>query len=136
MIHLASNSESRALLLKKFGIDFVQKSPTYDEDQIKTDSAKEFVYIASKGKMEAAIKEFGLDIPLLCADSVIVAADGTMLRKAKNIEDARRILKMQSGSSISILSSLHLKQKSFFLPIFLLLITILMFLKMQTWKST
>jgi septum formation protein len=113
MIHLASNSQSRALLLKKFGIDFVQKSPFYDEDKIKTNSAKEFVYIASKGKMDAAIKEFGLEIPLLCADSVIVATDGTILRKAKNMEDARHILKMQSGSTISILSSLHFKTKEF-----------------------
>ena len=111
MIHLASSSQSRALLLEKFGIEFMQKSPLYDEEQIKTNSAKEFVYIASKGKMDAAIKEFGLEVPLLCADSVIVSSTGTMLRKAKNIDDARRILKMQSGSSISILSSLHFKTK-------------------------
>jgi len=108
-ICLCSSSESRALLLNKFGIDFVQKSPDYDEDQIITTIAKDFVYTASKGKMDSAVKEFGLDIPLLCADSVIVAADGTILRKAKNREDARRILSMQSGSMISIISSLHFR---------------------------
>ncbi|SFZ98212.1 Septum formation protein Maf [hydrothermal vent metagenome] len=113
MIHLASSSESRALLLNKFGIDFIQKSPLYDEDQINTAIAKDFVYTASKGKMEAAIEEFGLDIPILCADSVIMAQDGMILRKAKNVEDARRILKLQSGSRISILSSLHFKTKEF-----------------------
>ncbi len=114
-IHLASNSESRALLLNKFGIDFIQRSPEYDEDQITTTIAKDFVYIASKGKMEAAVKEFGLEIPLLCADSVIVAADGSILRKAKDVEDARRILKIQSASTISIVSSLHFKTKDFLL---------------------
>jgi len=62
--------------------------------------------------LDAAIKEFGLDIPLLCADTVIAAADGTILRKAKNIEDARRILSIQSGSTISIISSAHYKSKN------------------------
>jgi len=114
-IHLASNSESRALLLNKFGIDFIQRSPEYDEDQITTTIAKDFVYIASKGKMEAAVKEFGLEIPLLCADSVIMASDGSILRKPKNIEDARRILNIQSGSTISIVSSLHFKTKDLLL---------------------
>jgi len=111
MIHLASNSQSRALLLRKFGIDFIQESPDYDEDQIITTIAKDFVYIASKGKMEAAVKEFGLELPLLCADSVIMAADGSILRKAKDVDDARRILKIQSDSTISIVSSLHFRTK-------------------------
>ena len=114
-IRLCSNSESRAYLLNKFGIDFIQKAPEYDEDKITTTIAKNFVYIASKGKMEAAVKEFGLDIPLLCADSVIMSADGTILRKAKNLEDARRILNIQSGSTISIISSMHYKTKELLL---------------------
>ena len=111
-IHLASNSESRALLLRKFSIDFIQESPDYDEEQITTTVAKDFVYTASKGKLEAAIKEFGLDRALLCADTVIAADDGTILRKAKDIEDAKRILNIQSGSTISIISSLHYKSKT------------------------
>lgn len=111
-ICLCSSSESRALLLDNFGIDFVQKSPDYDEEQITTSIAKNFVYTASKGKLEAAIREFGLEIPLLCADTVIAASDGTILRKAKNVEDARRILSIQSGSTISIISSVHYKSKT------------------------
>jgi len=112
MISLCSKSESRALLLSKFGVDFTQKSPKYDEEQITTPIAKDFVYTASKGKLEAAVREFGLDVPLLCADTVIAASDGSILRKAKDIEDARRILNIQSGSSISIISSLHYKSKT------------------------
>ncbi len=112
MISLCSSSESRALLLNNFGIDFVQQSPDYDEEQITTTVAKDFVYIASKGKLDAAIREFGLVIPLLCADTVIAASDGTILRKAKDIEDARRILNIQSGSTISIISSAHYKSKT------------------------
>ncbi|RLA68015.1 MAG: septum formation inhibitor Maf [Epsilonproteobacteria bacterium] len=112
MICLCSSSESRALLLKNFAVDFIQKSPAYDEEQIRSTVAKDFVYTASKGKLEAAVREFGLEIPLLCADTVIAAKDGSILRKATNIEDARRILNIQSGSTISIISSVHYKSKT------------------------
>jgi len=108
-ICLCSSSESRASLLNHFGVNFIQKSAEYDEEQITTPIAKDFVYTASKGKLEAAIREFGLEIPLLCSDTVIAAADGTILRKAKDVNDARRILNIQSGSTISIISSLHYK---------------------------
>ncbi len=111
-ICLCSSSESRALLLNNFGIDFIQKSPDYDEEQITTTVAKDFVYTASKGKLDAAIREFGLETPLLCADTVIASADGTIMRKAKDINDARRILNIQSGSTISIISSVHYKSKT------------------------
>jgi len=112
MICLCSSSESRALLLKKFGVEFIQRSPDYDEEQITTSVAKDFVYTASKGKLDAAIRQFGLEIPLLCADTVISSADGAILRKAKDVEDARRILSIQSGSTISIISSLHYRSKA------------------------
>ncbi|MCF6244767.1 MAG: septum formation inhibitor Maf [Sulfurovum sp.] len=109
---LCSQSESRALLLYKFGIDFIHKSVDYDEEQIATSIAKDFVYTASEGKLEAAVREFGLDVPLLCADTVIATSDGSILRKPKNVEDAKRILSIQSGSTISIISSLHYKSKT------------------------
>jgi septum formation protein len=115
MIHLASNSQSRALLLNKFNIEFIQKAPSYNEEQIKTKTAKDFAYIASKGKLVAAIKEFGLETPLLTADSVILSANGELLRKPKNIDDAKRILELQSASSIAIISAIHYKTKDFYL---------------------
>ncbi|CAA6812409.1 MAG: Septum formation protein Maf [uncultured Sulfurovum sp.] len=115
MIHLASNSQSRALLLNKFNIEFKQQAPSYDEEQIRTRAAKDFAYIASKGKLEAAIQEFGLETPLLTADSVIVSANKELLRKPKNIDDAKRILELQSGSSIAIISAMHYKTKTLYL---------------------
>jgi septum formation protein len=113
MICLCSSSPSRALLLQKFGVEFIQKSVDYDEEQITTMDAKDFVYTASKGKLEAAVRQFGLEVPLLCADTVIAASDGSILRKAKDVEDARRILNLQSGSSISIISSVYYRSKAF-----------------------
>ncbi|QOR61615.1 septum formation inhibitor Maf [Sulfurovum sp. ST-21] len=113
-ICLCSASESRALLLSNFGVDFIQKTADFDEEQIQTAAAKDFVYLASKGKLEAAEKLYGIDMPLLCADTVIAAADGTILRKAKDVDDARRILNIQSGSTISIITSVHYKSKELF----------------------
>ena len=115
MIHLASNSKSRALLLNNFNIEFKQQAPHYDEELIQTKTAKDFAYIASKGKLESAIKEFGLETPLLTADSVILSANGELLRKPKNIDDAKRILELQSGSSMAIISAMHYKTKDFYL---------------------
>jgi len=113
MIHLCSSSETRAMLLDNFGIEYIQQSPDYDEEQITTTDAKEFVYIASKGKLKASIEEFGVELPLLCADTVIASSKGEILRKAKDEADARRILNIQSGSNISIISSLHYQKKEY-----------------------
>ncbi len=115
MIHLASNSISRALLLKNAGIEFIQKAPIYDEEQIKTTIAKDFAYLASKGKLNSAIKEFGLDTPLLTADNVIATKSGEMIRKPKDRDDAKRLLELQSGEEISIISAMHYRTKKFYL---------------------
>jgi len=113
MIHLCSSSETRALLLDNFGVKYIQQSPDYDEEQITTTHAVEFVYTASLGKLKASIEAFGLELPLLCADTVIASNDGEILRKAKDEDDARRILNIQSGSKISIISSLHYQKREY-----------------------
>jgi septum formation protein len=115
MIHLASNSQSRALLLNRFKIPFIQQAPHYNEEQITTKNAKDFAYIASKGKLESAIKEFGLETPLLTADSVILSSNQELLRKPKNQDDAKRILELQSGSSMVIISAMHYRTKNFYM---------------------
>jgi len=111
MIRLCSASESRAKLLRRFGIDFIQSPVTFDEEVLDFSDARKFVYHASKGKLEAAIVEYGLEVPLLAADTVIAASDGQILRKARSREEAERILRMQSGSEIAIVSCVHLKSK-------------------------
>jgi len=111
-ICLCSSSKSRAFLLNKFNIPFFQKSTAYDEEQIKTNSAREFVYIASKGKLQSAIESFGVETPLLCADTVIASSEGKILRKPKTKEDAKRILMIQSNSIISIISCVHYHSKT------------------------
>lgn len=104
MIRLCSSSSTRALLLQQAGIPFFQESAPFDEEQIVTDRAKNFVYQATLGKYEANVKTFGCeDYPLLVADTV-VTSQGEILRKARDEADARRILLAQSGSITSIIT--------------------------------
>ena len=72
MIRLGSNSPTRSLLLKNFGIDFIQNGGDFDEDSIETTNPKSFCYEATKGKYEELYKKYGIeDMPLLVADSVV-----------------------------------------------------------------
>ncbi len=112
MLILASLSPTRAEILKSFGISFKQKGCNFDEDGIKTDLAKSFVYLACKGKMDSCKESYGLDIPLLCADTV-VSTKGKILRKAKDKKEAKDILLMQSGSEVDILTCMMYESKKF-----------------------
>ncbi len=68
----------------------IQNGVDFNEDAIDTKVPKDFAYLASKGKLEVAKEKFGLDSPILTADSVVTTGGGTLLRKLK-------IWKMQGG---------------------------------------
>lgn len=104
MLRLASGSVTRAELLKKAGIGFIQESVDFDEESIKASSPKNFVYQATHGKYEVNRRAFGIkDYPLLVADTV-VTSKGYILRKARCADEARDILMTQSGSITSIIT--------------------------------
>ncbi len=111
MLILASNSSTRAKILSDHGVEFQQKGCDFDEDGIIAKTPKEFVYLSAKGKMEVCQERFGLDTPLLCADTV-VTANNKILRKAKDINEAREILLMQSENQVSIITALLYKSKT------------------------
>jgi septum formation protein len=110
MIRLGSNSHTRAMILKEHGISFIQGGSDFDEDSITTKDPNEFVKLATIGKYEDCLKLYGDDIPLLVADTV-VSADGKILRKAKDIDDAKRILELQSDNTVSIVTYMIFKTK-------------------------
>lgn len=103
MIVLASSSQTRAAILTAFHIPFCQKSVDFDEEQIHETNPTEFVYKAATGKMQRAEELYSLDTPLLSADTVVYA-QGEILRKPKNVDDAQRILRMQSGNTTAIIT--------------------------------
>ncbi len=110
-LRLCSQSPSRALLLRNANIDFVQSPVEFDEEQIIATSPKNFVYQATVGKYQAALKRYDYhELPLLCADTV-VTSNNKILRKAKDIEDARKILMAQSGNITSIVSCMIYKSE-------------------------
>ena len=112
MIRLGSNSPTRALILENFKIDFIQNGGTFDEDSILTTNPKSFCYEATKGKFDELYKKFGIDdMPLLVADSV-VTCQGRLLRKAKDLNDAKNMLELQSGNKTSVITCMIYKSKS------------------------
>ena len=111
MLRLCSQSESRASILRNAGIDFIQSPVDYDEEQIVANSPKNFVYQATVGKYQAALKTFDYkEMPLLVSDTV-VTSQGKILRKAKSLEDARDILQTQSGNITSIVTCMIYKSE-------------------------
>ena len=111
MLRLASSSITRAELLSKAGIDFIQESVDFDEDSIVAHNAKNFVYQATMGKYETNLKAFGYeDYPILVADTV-VTSQNIILRKAKCKDDARNILYTQSGNTTSIITCMIYQSK-------------------------
>ena len=110
-LRLCSQSASRALILNNANIAFVQSSVEYDEEQIIANSPKNFVYQATLGKFQAALKTYDYhELPILCADTV-VTSQNKILRKAKDIDDARKTLLTQSGNVTSIVSCMIFKSK-------------------------
>ncbi len=107
---LASKSPTRAKILKEFGINFTQIGVNFDEDALKYIKPKDFVYHATQGKMQEYLSHNSLNTPVLCADTV-VCANEQILRKAKDIDDAREILLKQSGNIVSILTCMIYKSK-------------------------
>ena len=112
MIRLGSNSPTRAKILNSFSINFIQNGGNFDEDSIKTTNPKEFCYLATKGKFDELYNKYGInDMPLLVADSV-VTCDNKLLRKAKDYEDAKTMLELQSGNCTSVITCMIYKSKN------------------------
>ena len=111
LIRLGSNSPTRAIILKNFGIDFIQNGGDFDEDSIATKNPKSFCYEATLGKFTKLYKKYGIeDMPLLVADSV-VTCEGKLLRKAKDLNDAKEMLELQSGNKTSVITCMIYKSK-------------------------
>jgi septum formation protein len=107
---LCSSSITRYKLLKKAGVEFIQKKCNFDEDSIKTNDPYEFVIRASYGKFKKCMSCFK-DENIITADTVVT--DGVeILRKAKNKEDARKILLKQSGRKIKIITAMWVFYKN------------------------
>ena len=107
MLILCSASVTRSNLLKNAGIKFVQKKCEFDEESIKSRDPYEFVMLASYGKFKECLKCFN-DENILTADTVVTDGE-KILRKAKDKDNARKILLSQSGKNIKIITSMWIR---------------------------
>lgn len=113
MLRLCSTSCVRQRILSSFGIPFIVSENGFDEEQLCSKSPKAFAYAAALGKHQSALKQYGLELPLLIADSV-VSCNGILQRKAKDQAQARAFLRAQSGGVASVISCAVLHLEKFF----------------------
>lgn len=112
MIRLCSGSVTRAEILEELAVDFIQNPVDFDEESIEETDPYKFVYRAMLGKLQAASREYQADIPLLAADTVVTAR-GKLLRKPRNMEEAREILLCQSGAETVIITCVGYEENAF-----------------------
>ncbi|TLD80297.1 septum formation inhibitor Maf [Helicobacter sp. MIT 11-5569] len=113
MLRLCSTSKVRQEILQSFKIPFVASDSGFDEETLNAESPKTFAYEAALGKYASALECYGLEIPLLIADSV-VSCNGILQRKAKNAEEANAFLQAQSGGILSVISCAILHCSAFY----------------------
>lgn len=113
MLRLCSTSQSRKQILEQHKIPFIQCDNGFDEEQLPLCEPRNFVYQATLGKHKSALKQYGLELPLLVVDSVIDCEE-VLQRKAKNEEQARAFLESQSGKTLKIFTCAILHCEKFF----------------------
>lgn len=103
MLVLASSSPTRAKILQEHNINFIQRATDFDENSITYDEPSKFVYYVTLGKYENALKTLKQNEELLVADTIVVSGSKIM-GKAADLNHARELLELQSGSSVSIIT--------------------------------
>lgn len=104
---LASASPQRRMLLQGLGMTFRVQPSSVDE------SACQIVDPAKRAQVLARLKAediFSLhrDCWVIGCDTLVVAPDGTLLEKPTDVDDARRMLRLQSGGASMVHSGLCL----------------------------
>lgn len=112
MLILASSSQTRANILKNNNIEFIQKETDFDEDSVQISNPIQFVYKIAQGKKTSYLQKYKDDLPFLVADTVVVV-DNAILQKAKDKNDARVMLELQSNHEVKILTCMIYKSTFF-----------------------
>lgn len=112
-IILASASERRQELLKRIVNDFSVVVSDFDEDKVEpSGNITEYVKDIALGKaLDVSRKVTNEDVIIIAADT-IVSIDDNILGKPKSKEDAFNMLKMLSGRTHIVYSSIVMINKS------------------------
>ena len=114
MLILASNSTTRAMILKNAGIEFLQKGVDFDEQSVRANTPEALVCAIVKGKLKRFTSIYGAKDNILCADTVVVC-QGKILGKANEFHEARQMLELQSGNRVDILTAMIYHTPSLYL---------------------
>ena len=114
MLVLASSSLSRARLLKEAGISFRQEIINYDESKVSKDLEPlifvQRVLLEKEKQFDEKFANFKENV--LFADS-IVNMNGKIYGKAKDKNEALKMLNLQSEKNLCILSAFIFRSKEF-----------------------
>lgn len=106
MIYLASSSPSRAKILENAKISFKQIIFNYDESVLYTKNALSYPATITALKAKQFFAYYGSRYDrVLFADSSVICGD-LILGKAKNENEARQMLALQSANAVSVASAM------------------------------
>ena len=102
---LASASPRRLALLQQIGIEATVCPADFDEVSGSAVQAEDVVLANAVGKCQAVVKIKGDSLPVIAADTVVVA-EGVILGKPQDAEDAFKMLKQLSGKTHKVLTGI------------------------------
>lgn len=102
---LASASPRRLALLQQIGISAEVCPADFDEVSGSAVQAEDVVLANALGKCKAVVKIKGDNMPVIAADTVVVA-EGVILGKPQDAEEAVKMLKQLSGKTHKVLTGI------------------------------
>ena len=102
---LASASPRRLALLQQIGIEAKVCPADFDEVSGSAVQAEDVVLANAIGKCKAVVKIKGDSLPVIAADTVVLA-EGVILGKPQNEEEAVEMLKQLSGKTHKVMTGI------------------------------
>ncbi|MGA7839970.1 MAG: Maf family protein [Candidatus Acidiferrales bacterium] len=105
---LASSSPRRAAVLRDAGFVFQVRPADVDETRVPHEAAEDYVRRVAQAKAHAVAEQAraaGERAIVIAADTTVLA-EGQILEKPKDAEDARRMLRLFSGKTHEVLTAL------------------------------
>ncbi len=105
---LASSSPRRAEVLRNAGFVFQVRPADVDETRLPHESAEDYVSRIAKTKAHAVAKQAraASERAIVIAADTTVLAEGQILAKPEDAEDARRMLRLFNGKTHEVLTAL------------------------------
>lgn len=103
---LASGSPRRAEILTSVGWDYEKHVADIDETELENENPADYVQRLAREKAEAVAVKY--DEALVLGADTTVVIDDLIIGKPKDLEDARRMLKLLSGRTHEVLTGVAL----------------------------